>query len=79
MPSLITLGVSATAATVKPLTSVPSTSPSLTLNTSTTLHRSFVAPSDSDAVHGQTTSQEQDSKYEPEIFQDMLPPRSGLV
>src|SRR6188472_2650688 len=79
LPSLITFGVSATAATVRPLTSVPSTSPSLTLNTSTTLQRSFVAPSDSDAVQGQTTSHEQVSKYEPAIFQGMAPPRAGRV
>ena len=34
LPSVITFGVSATAATVSPLTSVPSTSPLLTLKTS---------------------------------------------
>lgn len=61
-PSLITFGVSATAATVRPLTSIPSTSPSLTLNTKVTLQRSWVAPSASDAVHGQITSHEQVSK-----------------
>ena len=62
LPSVITFGVSATAATVRPLTSVPSTSPSLTLKTSTTLQQSCVAPSASDAVHGQTTSHEHVSK-----------------
>ena len=62
LPSVITFGVSATAATVSPLTSVPSTSPLLTLKTSTTLQRSLVAPSESDAVQGQTTSHEQVSK-----------------
>src|ERR1700736_72338 len=65
LPSVITFGVSTTAATVRPLTSVPSTSPSRTLNTRTTLQRSYVAPSDNDAVHGQTTVQEQVSKYDP--------------
>ena len=73
-PSLITFGVSATAATVSPLTSVPSTSPLLTLKTRTTLQRSLVAPSESDAVHGQMTSHEQVSKYEPDRFQDISPP-----
>ena len=61
-PSLITFGVSATAATVSPLTSVPSTSPSTTWKTSTTLQRSYEAPNASDAVQGQMTSQEQVSK-----------------
>ena len=76
LPSLITFGVSATAATVSPLTSIPSTSPSLTLNTSVTLQRSCVAPSASDAVQGHTTSHEHVSKYEPSSFQDMPPPRA---
>ena len=58
-PSVITFGVSATAASVRPLTSVPSMSPLSRWKTSVTLHRSSVAPSASDAVHGQTTSHEQ--------------------
>ena len=62
LPSLITFGVSVTAATVRPLTSVPSTSPLLMLKTKTRLQRSLVAPSESDAVHGQTMSHEQVSK-----------------
>src|SRR5947209_972906 len=70
-PSLITLGVSATAATARPLTSVPSTSPLLTLNTSVTRQRSWVALSANEAVHGHTTSHEQVSKYDPSSFQDM--------
>ena len=60
--AVITLGVSATAATVRPLTSVPSISPFLTLKTSVTRQRSRVAPKASDAVHGQTTLHEQVSK-----------------
>ena len=71
---IVPFGVSATAATVSLLTSVPSTSPLLTLKTRTTLQRSLVAPSESDAVHGQTTSHEQLSKYEPDRFQDISPP-----
>jgi len=47
----------------------PSTSPLWMLNTSTTLQRSWVAPSASDAVQGHTTSHEQVSKYDPAIFQ----------
>ena len=39
-PSLLTFGVSATAATVSPLTSVPSTSPVVTWKTSVALQRS---------------------------------------
>jgi hypothetical protein len=35
-----------------------------------TLQRSSVAPSASDAVHGQTTLHEQVSKYDPVTFQD---------
>lgn len=69
LPSLITLGVSTTPAMTRPLTSVPSTSPRLMLKTGTTLQRSFVAPSDSEAVQGHMTSQEQLSKYEPSSFQ----------
>jgi hypothetical protein len=68
--------VSATAATVIPLTSVPSTSPLLMRNTRIALQRSFVAPSDSDAVQGQTTSHEHVSKYEPSSFQAISPPRA---
>src|SRR5207237_1413319 len=75
LPSVITLGVSATAATVSPLTSVPSTSPPFTLKTSVTLQRSCVAPNASDAVQGQTTSHEHVSKYDPSSFQDMPPPK----
>src|ERR1017187_6648825 len=75
LPSLITFGVSATAATVKPPTSTPSTSPSVTWNTSTTLQRSSVAPSANDAVQGQITSHEHVSKYDPASFQDIPPPR----
>src|SRR5437763_9246845 len=71
LPSLITLGESTTAATVRPLTSVPSTSPLFTLKTSTTLQRSWVAASANDAVHGHTTSHEHVSKYDPSSFQDM--------
>ena len=62
LPSDITLGVSAIAATVSPPTSVPSTFPLWMLNTRVTLQRSSVAPSASDAVHGQTTLHEQVSK-----------------
>jgi hypothetical protein len=62
LPSVITFGVSTMAATVSPPTSVPSTSPFLTWNTKVTLQRSSVAPNESDAVHGQTTLQEQVSK-----------------
>ena len=72
-PSLMTFGVSQTAATVSPLTSVPSTSPLFTSKTRTTLQRSFVAPRDSEAVQGQTTSHEQLSKYEPVRFQVIAP------
>ena len=75
-PSLITFGVSQTAATVSPLTSVPSTSPLLTSKTRTTLQRSFVAPRDIEAVQGQITSHEQLSKYEPVRFQDISPSSS---
>ena len=74
-PSLITFGVSAMAATVRPLMSVPSTSPLWTLNTSVTLQRSFVAPNASDAVQGQITSHEHVSKYEPSSFQDISTPK----
>jgi len=70
LPSVITFGVSATAATVRPLTRSLDLA-LFTLNTSTTLQRSRVAPSASDAVQGQTTSQEQVSKYDPSNFQDM--------
>ena len=42
-PSVMTWGVSTTTTTLSPLTSVPSTSPSLTLNTSATRQRSCVA------------------------------------
>ena len=62
LPSVITLGVSATAATVNPLTSVPSTSPSLTLKTNVTRQRSSVAPNANEAVHGHTTLHEHVSK-----------------
>ena len=62
LPSVITLGESAIAATVSPPTSVPSTCPLLMWNTRVTLHRSRVAPSDMEAVHGQMTSHEQVSK-----------------
>jgi hypothetical protein len=62
LPSVITLGVSATATTVLPPTSVPSISPLSIRKTSATLQRSYVAPYDSEAVHGQTTSHEQLSK-----------------
>ena len=40
LPSVMTFGVSASAATVSPLTSVPSTSPLATRNTSVTRQRS---------------------------------------
>src|SRR5689334_13210290 len=79
LPSVITLGVSATAATVRPLTSVPSTSPRFTLNTRTTLQRSYVAPNANDAVHGQTTVHEQVSKYDPSSFQDMRPSSRAIL
>ena len=62
MPSVMTFGVSPTAATVSPLTSMPSTSPESTWKTSTTWQRSWSAPSASDAVHGHITSHEQFSK-----------------
>ena len=62
LPSLMTLGVSATAATVRPPTSTPSTSPASMRKTRVTRQRSCVAPSANDAVHGQTTLQEQVSK-----------------
>src|ERR1039458_406360 len=74
LPSLITFGVSATAATVKPPTSTPSTSPSVTWNTSTTLQRSSVAPSANDAVQAHTTSHEHVSKYDPASLHDMPSP-----
>src|SRR5262249_855265 len=78
LPSVMTFGVSATAATVRPLTSVPSTSPFLTWNTRTTLQRSYVAPNGNDAVHGHTTVHEQVSKYDPSSFQDIPPPNGRI-
>src|SRR5262249_36117277 len=74
LPSLITFGVSARAATVSPPTSVPSTSPLSTWKTSMTLQRSRVAGRANDTVQGQTTSQEQVSMYDPASFQDMSSP-----
>jgi len=37
------------------------------------MQRSCVAPNDSDAVHGQTTSHEHVSKYDPEILHPISP------
>ena len=64
-------GESTTTTTLSPLTSVPSTSPSLTLNTSATRQRSCVAGRANEEVQGHTTSQEQLSKYERLSFQDI--------
>ena len=70
-PSVITFGESTRATTVRPPTSVPSTSPSATWKTSATRQKSRVEPSENEAVHGQITLHEQVSKYEPSSFQGM--------
>src|SRR5712691_9783784 len=74
LPSVMTFGVSAIAATLRPLMSVPSTSPLVMLKTRVTRQRSYVAPCASDALHGHMNSHEQVSKYVPSRFQAMPPP-----
>ena len=59
LPSVMTLGVSAIAATLRPAISVPSTWPSRTLNTKVTRQKSYVAPWSKDRLHGHISSHEQ--------------------
>jgi hypothetical protein len=77
LPSLITFGVSIIAATVRPLTSTPSTSSASTWNSRKAFQRARSAPKSSDTVHGHDTSQEQFSKYWPSSFHAM--PSSSLA
>ena len=58
LPSVMTFGVSAIAATLSPPTSVPSISPSRMLKTSVTRQKSYVAPWSSERLHGHISSHE---------------------
>jgi hypothetical protein len=71
LPSVITFGVSAIAATLRPATSVPSISPSRMSKTSVTRQKSYVAPWSSDRLHGHISSHEQVSTYSPVMLQDI--------
>src|SRR6266498_4210987 len=75
LPSAMSGGVSARTATVRLLTSTPSTAPASMWKASTTRHRSesagIVSP---EVVHGHTMSQEQFSKYVPSSRQAIATP-----
>src|SRR5437870_10216596 len=72
LPSVMSGGVSANTATLRPLTSTPLTSPSSMWNASTTVQRSSSAGIDiPDVVHGHTMLHGQFSKYVPLMLQAM--------
>ena len=77
-PSLITFGVSATAATVEPAHIGPLDFPVLDVEHQRDLAAVIGGAEREEAVHGHTASHEQVSKYDPSIFQDIpTPPRCG--